>query len=65
MTIKVDTGEVKFEVVQGDTDVDPNGVVLEEELDFKSIEIDGKSIEFCELSREQKEEVRELINYYR
>ena len=65
MTIKVDTEEIKFEVVQGDTDVDPSGAILEGELDFKSIEIDGKSLEFYELSKEQKEEVRELINYYR
>ena len=65
MKIKVDNGDIKFEVIQGDTDVDPNGVTLGEELDFNSIEIDGKSFEFYELSPEKKEEVRELVNFYR
>ena len=63
--IKVDNGEIAFDVRIGDIDFDPNGVEQEEELDFQSIEINGKSFEFYELSPEKKEEVRELINYHR
>ena len=63
--IKVDNGEIAFDVRIGDIDFDPNGVEQEEELDFQSIEINGKPFEFYELSPEKKEEVRELINYHR
>ena len=63
--IKVDNGEIAFDVRIGDIDFDPNVVEQEEELDFQSIEINGKSFEFYELSPEKKEEVRELINYHR
>ena len=65
MKLKADNGEIAFDVRIGDTDFDPNGVEQEEELDFNSIEIDGKPFEFYELSTEKKEEVRELINFYR
>lgn len=63
--MKVDIGDIKFEVKIGEPNVDPNGVKMEEELDFQSIEIDGQPFEFYELPSEKKEEVRELINFYR